>query len=105
MVERADVESAVHARRELGAAYEDEIVDNLVAKIDQRLAERRPRLPDRPHHFDLRLPLGSIALGIGVTAVALNGGGDGSTGVGRVIVAIIAWIAIAAVNAAYALRR
>ena len=104
-VERRDVEAALEARRELGPAYEDDIVDNLVAKIERRLDERRPQVPARHHHVDLRLPLGSIALGIGVTAVALNGGGNGNAGAGRVIVTIIAWIAIAIVNAAYALRR
>lgn len=104
-VERRDVEAALEARRELGPAYDDQIVDNLVAKIEGKLDERRPRLPARPHRYDLRLPLGSIGLGIGVTAVALNGGGPGNDGAGRVIVTIIAWIAIAIVNVAYALRR
>lgn len=104
-VEPRDVHAALEARRELGPEYEPEIVDNLVAKIEQTLDERRPRLPARPHHIDLRLPLGSFALGIGVTAVALNGGGPGTNSAGRVIVTIVAWIAIAIVNAAYALRR
>jgi hypothetical protein len=34
-VERRDVEAALEARRELGPAYEDETVDNLVAKIER----------------------------------------------------------------------
>jgi hypothetical protein len=45
MVERKDVEAAVEARRELGPGYEDEIVDSVLAKIDQRLAEQKPPAP------------------------------------------------------------
>ena len=41
-MERRDVEAAVHARRELGPEYEDEIVDSLLAKIDQKLEGRKP---------------------------------------------------------------
>lgn len=115
MVERKDVEAAVEARRELGPEYEPQIVENFLAKIEHAIGQRddfdveramqREIVRAHRHRLDLRLPLGSIALGIGVTAVALNGGGPSSGGAGRVIVTIIAWIAIAIVNAAYALRR
>ena len=101
MVERKDVEAALEARRELGKEYEPEIVDALVEKIekrlDERLRERREPAP-RQHYDELRLALGSIGLGIGATAVA---NGMGSAGI---LVAIVAWIAIAIVNVAYALR-
>jgi len=75
-VERKDVEAALEARKEL---------------------ERRPA--ERPH-LDLRLPLGSIALGVGATAVATSDAG----GAGGVAIALVAWIAIALVNLAYARR-
>lgn len=97
MAERRDVHAAVEARRELGPAYEDEIVDSLLTKIDRKLEERRPRPPAR---LDLRLPLGSIALGVAATAVATSDAG----GVGGAVIAVIAWIAIALVNLGYALR-
>jgi hypothetical protein len=102
MVERKDVEAALQARRELGPAYEDDIVDAMVDKIEQRLDERRggAKPPARPSHADPRVLLGSIALGIPVTAVALSN----AHGAGGVIVAIIAWIAIAIANIAYAQR-
>jgi hypothetical protein len=99
-VERKDVEAAVGARRELGPAYDDEIVDALLAKIDQRLEERRARPPAQQHHLDLRLPIASIALGIGVTAVA----NSDAHGAGGVIISIIYWLAVAAINIAYARR-
>jgi hypothetical protein len=103
MVERKDVEAALEARRELGPAYEADIVDAMVDKIEKRLDERLQGrgLPARGGHADPRVLLGSIALGIPVTAVALSN----AQGAGGVIVAIIAWIAIALANIAYAARR
>jgi hypothetical protein len=100
-VRRDEVEAALEARRELGKAYEDEIVDSLVEKIEQRL-ERRRRI-DPPPASVVRagsitpLALGSIGIGIPVTAIAL--GNDYPW------VAVIAWIAIALVNLGYAFRR
>jgi hypothetical protein len=104
MVERKDVEAALEARRELGPEYEPQIVDSIVDRIekrlDERLRERRQPAP-RHHYYEMRLALGSIALGIGVTAVA----NSNAHGVGGVIISIIAWIAIAVVNIAYSRRR
>jgi hypothetical protein len=99
VVERRDVEAAVEARRELGPEYEDQIVDALAEKIEKRLDERlAQQRPARRHREpDMRVMLGSIALGIPVTAVALSN----AHGAGGVIVAIIAWIAIAVANVAY----
>jgi hypothetical protein len=103
VVERKDVEAALAARRELGAEYEPEIVDQLVEKIERRLDERaagrRSQAAPRHHYYDMRVVLGSIGLGIGATAVS---NGMGSAGIA---VAIVAWIAIAVVNIVYALRR
>jgi len=100
VVERKDVEAALEARRELGPAYEAEIVDQLVEKIERRLDERAVgRQPAPRSHYDPRVVLGSIALGIGATAVANGMGGAG------VAVAIIAWLAIAVANVVYAWRR
>jgi hypothetical protein len=104
MVERSDVEAALEARRELGQAYEPQIVDALVDKIEQRLDERardRPAPAPRHHFYETRLALGSMGLGIGVTAVA----NSDAHGVGGILISIVAWIAIAVINVVYALRR
>ena len=52
-----------------------------------------------PDHPGVRTPalLGSIGIGIPVTAVALSN----APGAGGVIVAIVAWVAIAAANIAF----
>ena len=96
MIERKDVQAALEARRELGPGYDAEIVDRLLEKIDERLAERRPARPPEPHHTGPITPLalGSIGCGVGATAIA--------TGNGQGWVAVIAWLAIALVNIAYA---
>jgi hypothetical protein len=86
-VERKDVEAAVEARRELGPGYDDHLVDSLLAKLEER------RQPAARQHLDLRLPLGSMGIGIAVTAIA--------TGNGAAWLAAIAWVAIAAINIVY----
>jgi hypothetical protein len=104
MVERKEVEAALAARHELGREYEPEIVDAMVEKIEKRLEERlreRRQPAPRQHYHETRLALGSMGIGIGVTAVA----NSNAHGVGGVVISIIAWIAIAIVNVAYALRR
>jgi hypothetical protein len=81
VVERKDVEAALEARRELGREYEPEVIDAFLEKIDRRLV------------------LGSIALGIPVTAISLG------HGLGGIAVAIVAWVAIAIANLAAMFRR
>jgi hypothetical protein len=89
-LERKDVQSAVEAHRELGPAYEDEIVDSLLAKIDQRLEEQRP--PAAPARHGPPMALLSLVFGIPITAIA--GGLAGLAGI------IVVWIGIVLVNVA-----
>jgi hypothetical protein len=100
VVERGDVEAALEARRELGPEYEPQIVDSIVEKIEKRLEERlheRRQPAPRHHYYDMRVVLGSLGIGVAITAIA--------TGNHEGWVAVIGWVAIVLVNAAYALRR
>jgi hypothetical protein len=100
MVERKDVEAALAARHELGRAYEPEIVDSMLEKIERRLAERPPAAPvqaTRHRGSFTPLALGSIGAGVGATAIA--------TVHHQGWVAVVAWIAIVLVNFAAAFRR
>jgi L-aminopeptidase/D-esterase-like protein len=100
MVERKDVEAALAARHELGRAYEPEIVDSMVEKIERRLAERPPAAPvqaTRHRGSFTPLALGSIGAGVGATAIA--------TVHQQGWVAVVAWIAIVLVNFAATFRR
>ena len=102
-IDRAELEGALEARRELGPTYERDVVDSFVDKIERRIDDRlRSREPAERHPVPLLLPLGSLGIGIGATGAAL-GPTNGSAG--GIFVAVIAWLAIAIVNLAYALRR
>ena len=98
MVEREDVHAAIEARRELGQELEPHVIDAFVERIEKRIDERVEH-HSPPHRTVTPLALGSLGAGVGATAVA-NGMGEGG-----IVVAIVAWIAIAIVNVAYALRR
>lgn len=86
-MERKDVEAAVHARRELGRDYEDEIVDSLLAKIDQRLEERRPARVERRGSIT-PLALGALGCGVGATAILAQ---NGSAWIVPIVWVAIAW--------------
>jgi hypothetical protein len=106
-IPEGELQAAVEARKELGREREHDVVEAFLDRIEQgldkRIDERLGRRPGgRPvihHDLDLKLPLGSMALGIGVTAVATS-----NAGAGGIPIAIIAWIAIALINIAYARR-
>jgi hypothetical protein len=101
-LDRQDVESALEARRELGPEYDPHVIDSFLEKIDARIDERiKATQPAERRPVPLILPLGSLGLGIGATGAALGPTHGGASGV---IVAIVAWIAIAIVNLAYARR-
>lgn len=100
------METALEARRELGPEYERHVIDSFVERIerrvDERLREAKRPADHHPRPIPLLLPLGSLGIGIGATGASL---GPTNGGAGGIAVAIIAWIAIALVNVAYALRR
>lgn len=99
LVRRDELETAVEARRELGPEYEDMVLDAFMEKlerrIDERMKEAAPRRPGKPSPHVVPIALGSIGMGIPITAIA--GGTAGAVGIA------IAWIGIAIVNLAAAL--
>ena len=101
-----EMHAALEARKELGPEYERQIADSLAERIERRLEERQLERRPAPHHPastgpSVPIALGSVALGIPITAVALSNAPGG----GGIAVAIVAWIAIALVNLAHALRQ
>lgn len=96
---RRELEATLAARKELGPEYEDHLVESFLAKVEKGLA--RPRQEDLPlpdgHHVRSPALLGSTGIGIAATAVALSN----APGAGGVIVAVVAWIAIAVANVAF----
>ena len=95
---RQELEATLAARRELGEDHDDELIAGFLQRIEHRLEKQEP--PPPPRHVGPITPLvlGSIGLGIPVTAVALSN----APGAGGEIVAAIAWVAIGIANIAVA---
>lgn len=98
---RRELEASLAARKHLGPEYEDHLVERFLEKVDKGLARGREedRRPNATREKALAIPviLGSGGIGIAVTAIALSN----APGVGGVIVAVAAWIAIWFVNVAF----
>jgi hypothetical protein len=98
--------AAAESHHELAPEYRDAVVDSFVerigkeidARVDARLAQAaaRPALTSKQLNMLPVMALGSIALGIPISAIAA-----GTTGFGGLLVV---WIAIAAINIGYAMR-
>ncbi len=106
-LDRDDVAAALEVRRELGLAYEHEVVDSfadrieqaIAVRVDARLAQERALRKDG-HDRDgkqLALAITTLALGIPISAV--------SGGIAELPGLIVAWGGIAAINVAYAWPR
>jgi hypothetical protein len=114
-----DLRAAAETHKELGPEYRDAVLEAFVdrvgreidARVDARLAQAsvRPVAPQpapapparQPKQFSpLAMALGSIALGIPISAIAVAAG-ENPTGFWGLLVV---WIAIAVINVAYAAK-
>jgi hypothetical protein len=112
-----ELRAAAETHKELGAEYQDAVLESFVervgreidARVDARLAQAavRPVAPQpappppakQPKQFSpLAMALGSIALGIPITAIVVAAGAHPVGFAGLLVV----WIAIAVINVAYA---
>jgi hypothetical protein len=72
-VRRDELQSAIEARKELGAEMEPALVDSFVERIEQRLIERdeqHERALRRKREHQKEMVLGAMALGIPLMAIA-----------------------------------
>lgn len=109
-VERQDIEAALETRRELGLAYEREVVDSFAERIEHAIETRVGARLAHEHRADaierrqgaqqLALGIVSLVTGIPITAITLSNGPED----GRTMTAVVAWGGIAAVNWAHAWR-
>ena len=129
-----DVTAAAAVHSELGQAYDGAVAEGLVEKIsseidkqvDTRLAQRGVP-PSRTPWANVAMGLGSVGLGIGATAVILHSAGNtsvtpkavldlgslhgsvmtttSSVSTSQVLLVVLVWIVIAAINVAYARHR
>ena len=112
---RDELEATLRARRELDRELEPHVIDafldrverNIDARVDARLQARGEVAIDRakPSQPTSRapvvLPLGSMFMGVLATAAV----SEMQSAAAAVVIAIVAWIAIVAVNVAHAVRR
>lgn len=103
-IRRNELRAAVEARRELGPEYEGALIESFLERLDQdidrRIHSRAADAPNRrPSGGDPSLPLalGSIGMGIPISAIAGGTGGIGGL--------LVAWTGIAVVNLAHAWGR
>jgi hypothetical protein len=95
--------ATLQARQEVGSSLEPQLVERFVEKLEaeiDRRVDQRLAVAQRPRRKGSITPmvLGSLGIGVGATAVA---NGMGAAGI---VVAIIAWLAILAVNYLWAVR-
>ena len=91
LVPRDEARAALEARRELGPAYEDELVERFADRIEQRLADRRPA--KRPADQGTAIVIVSL-----IAAIPLLGIAAGTVGLAGVIavctaLVLVNWIA------------
>src|SRR6266851_4330640 len=116
----AEIRASVAAHADLGPGYDDAVAEGLVerigAEIDKRIDARLGQFgppgfqmgppPVRPSSVGQRnvattiTALGSMALGVGATAIVSHAGNSGA----RAFMVLLIWAAIAIVNVAYARR-
>ena len=114
----AELRAAAETHKELPSEYRDAVLESFVdrvgreidARVDARLAQAAvrpvapqsvpsPPAPRTPKQFSvLTLALGSIALGIPITAIVVAAGSHPVGFAGLLVV----WIAIAVINLGYA---
>ncbi|MBB6551943.1 hypothetical protein [Nonomuraea rubra] len=100
---RDDLQATLDARRDLGPEYETALVDSFVERLDATIAARvraeldhaDPVRVKRRHPTAPMVPivLGSLGIGVPLTAIAASAGGEGL---------FVAWLSIVLINVAAA---
>jgi hypothetical protein len=107
---RDELRATIEARRDIGPEYESALVESFIDKVDAAIAARvhsevtarmgpaapAPR-PGRNNHEALWTALGSMALGIPLTAIGATTAGTAGL--------FLSWLGIVLVNVAAALSR
>jgi hypothetical protein len=83
LVPREDAGAALEARRELGPAYEDELVERFAERIEAKLKDRAPATGEQSNAIVIVSLLASIPL------IAIAGGTVGLAGVALVCLALV----------------
>jgi anti-sigma factor RsiW len=100
---RDDLQATLEARRDLGPEYETALIDSFVERLDATIAARvraeldhqDPVRAGRRNQSSPMVPivLGSLGIGVPLTAIAASAGGAGL---------LVAWLSIVLINVAAA---
>jgi hypothetical protein len=119
---RDEVRASAAAHHDLGPGYETAVAEGLVERIGEEIDRRvdarlygqlgvqapKPRrtpVPGRLGPGRVLLALGSMGLAVGATAAVLHPSNPvGSVSFGQVVLVMLIWVVIGAVNIAYANR-
>ena len=98
IVPREDVRATLTARQELGAEFDDALVESFAQRVEERLKTRRPaRRTTDQRGMVLALAIVSLGCGIPITAIAVSSAGLAGLAV--------AWAGIVLVNIVFARSR
>lgn len=86
LVPREEARASLEARRELGPAYEEELVERFADRIETRLRQRAPATRGRP---DTAVVVISLLAAIPLVAIA-----GGTVGLGGVLLVCLALVLV-----------
>ncbi|GAA3675794.1 hypothetical protein GCM10022224_045000 [Nonomuraea antimicrobica] len=104
---RDDLQATFDARRDLGPDYEAALIDSFVERLDATITHRvraeldqhgalpAPKRRRQSGHPMVPIALGSLAIGVPLTAIAADGAGPAGL--------LVTWLAIVVVNIAAAM--
>jgi hypothetical protein len=98
LVPREEARATLAARQELGSEFDEQLVDQFVAKIEKGLDERQSKPPRHERgKGTFELAVVSMIFGIPLTGIA--------AGVAGLAGLLVAWAGIVLVNLVFAMRR
>lgn len=98
IVPREEARATLAARQELGSEFDEQLVDQFIARIEKRLDERQ-RKPARHERGKGTFELAVVSM---IFGIPLSGIGAGTSGLAGLFVV---WAGLVLVNLVFALRR
>ena len=96
LVPREEARATLAARQELGSEFDEQLVDQFLAKVEQRLDEQRTPAKRERGKGTFELAVVSMIFGIPLTGIA--------AGVAGLAGLMVAWLGIVLVNLVFARR-
>lgn len=96
---RDDLAASLAARRELGPDYDAAFVEAVAERIERAIAARRPVVAENEKaERAMALTVVCVSLGVSIPVTAIAANQAGLSGL------VVAWLALVAINVAFALR-